>query len=248
MPAGRWAKPLEAVAGPVRRSSPESVDRMLVGLCALIWLAFVGMLVGAIVVMTGMGQGSAGPSDGSARSSWGIYIVIGVSLAVIVGAVPLLLRARKTATQRPTRGASNVTPKAKGSSASRVESGPSGSPPVEASTEKLRTFGGLSDPVSHTPLEYSGPGSPAHREAAEAAAKSVVVDRLWLRAAVGLTGGIGLALLAVVTGTYLMAVESDTAAIVAFVFAGLITCAMAVIPWFTLKKLHELRASGWSDK
>lgn len=247
MSAGRLAKPLEAIAGPVRRSSPESIDRMLIGLCALIWLAFVGMLVGAIVVMTGMGEGS-GSSDGSARSSWGIYIVIGVSLAVIIGAVPLLLRARKTAARRTPRAASKVVPKPKGAKASGGDSAPSGPPPAEASTEKLKTFGGLADHVSHAPADYNGPGSPAYRAAAEATSKTAVVDRLWLRATVGIAGAIGLALLAVVTGAYLLTVESDTAAIVAFVFGGVITCAMGAIPWLTLKKLHELRASGSSDK
>ncbi|AMT70676.1 DUF2561 family protein [Mycobacteroides immunogenum] len=237
MPAGRLAKPLEALAGPLRRSSPESVDRMLIGLCGVIWLAFVGMLVGAIVVIAGMGQDS-----GSSGSSWGIYIVIGVCLAVIVGAVPLLLRARKTAAQRSARG----TSKSKGANTSGGAAAISGPQPAEASTEKLKTFGGLADHVSHVPKDYSGPGSPAYRAASEAAAKTAVVDRLWLRATVGIAGAIGLALLAVVTGTYLLAVDSDTAAIVAFAFAGVITCAMGAIPWLTLKKLRELRSSGSS--
>ncbi len=233
------AKPLEAIAGPLRRSSPESVDRMLVGLCAVIWLAFVGMLVGAIVVIAGMGEDS-----GSSGSSWGIYIVIGVSLAVIVGAVPLLLRARKSAAQRTARGASKTAPKPKGANSSGGATAPSGPPPAEASTEKLKTFGGLADHVSHVPKDYNGPGSPAYRAATEAAAKRAVINRLWLRATVGIAGAIGLALLAVVTGTYLLAVQSDTAAVIAFVFAGVITCAMGAIPWVTLKKLRELGSSG----
>lgn len=239
MPAGRLAKPLEAIAGPLRRSSPESVDRMLIGLCAVIWLAFVGMLVGAIVVIAGMGEDS-----GSSGSSWGIYIVIGVSLAVIVGAVPLLLRARKSAAQRTARGASKTAPKPKGANSSGGATAPSGPPPAEASTEKLKTFGGLADHVSHVPKDYNGPGSPAYRAATEAAAKRAVINRLWLRATVGIAGAIGLALLVVVTGTYLLAVESDTAAVIAFVFAGVITCAMGAIPWVTLKKLRELGSSG----
>lgn len=239
MPAGRLAKPLEAIAGPLRRSSPESVDRMLIGLCAVIWLAFVGMLVGAIVVIAGMGEDS-----GSSGSSWGIYIVIGVSLAVIVGAVPLLLRARKSAAQRTARGASKTAPKPRGANSSGGATAPSGPPPTEASTEKLKTFGGLADHVSHVPKDYNGPGSPAYRAATEAAAKRAVINRLWLRATVGIAGAIGLALLAVVTGTYLLAVESDTAAVIAFVFAGVITCAMGAIPWVTLKKLRELGSSG----
>ncbi|WP_255796041.1 DUF2561 family protein [Mycobacteroides abscessus] len=239
MPAGRLVKPLEAIAGPLRRSSPESVDRMLIGLCAVIWLAFVGMLVGAIVVIAGMGEDS-----GSSGSSWGIYIVIGVSLAVIVGAVPLLLRARKSAAQRTARGASKTAPKPKGANSSGGATAPSGPPPTEASTEKLKTFGGLADHVSHVPKDYNGPGSPAYRAATEAAAKRAVINRLWLRATVGIAGAIGLALLAVVTGTYLLAVESDTAAVIAFVFAGVITCAMGAIPWVTLKKLRELGSSG----
>ncbi len=233
------AKPLEAIAGPLRRSSPESVDRMLIGLCAVIWLAFVGMLVGAIVVIAGMGEDS-----GSSGSSWGIYIVIGVSLAVIVGAVPLLLRARKSAAQRTARGASKTAPKPKGANSSGGATALSGPPPAEASTEKLKTFGGLADHVSHVPKDYNGPGSPAYRAATEAAAKRAVINRLWLRATVGIAGAIGLALLAVVTGTYLLAVESDTAAVIAFVFAGVITCAMGAIPWVTLKKLRELGSSG----
>lgn len=233
------AKPLEAIAGPLRRSSPESVDRMLIGLCAVIWLAFVGMLVGAIVVIAGMGEDS-----GSSGSSWGIYIVIGVSLTVIVGAVPLLLRARKSAAQRTARGASKTAPKPKGANSSGGATAPSGPPPAEASTEKLKTFGGLADHVSHVPKDYNGPGSPAYRAATEAAAKRAVINRLWLRATVGIAGAIGLALLAVVTGTYLLAVESDTAAVIAFVFAGVITCAMGAIPWVTLKKLRELGSSG----
>lgn len=239
MPAGRLAKPLEAIAGPLRRSSPESVDRMLIGLCAVIWLAFVGMLVGAIVVIAGMGEDS-----GSSGSSCGIYIVIGVSLTVIVGAVPLLLRARKSAAQRTARGASKTAPKPKGANSSGGATAPSGPPPTEASTEKLKTFGGLADHVSHVPKDYNGPGSPAYRAATEAAAKRAVINRLWLRATVGIAGAIGLALLAVVTGTYLLAVESDTAAVIAFVFAGVITCAMGAIPWVTLKKLRELGSSG----
>ncbi|RIR92919.1 DUF2561 family protein, partial [Mycobacteroides abscessus] len=193
MPAGRLAKPLEAIAGPLRRSSPESVDRMLIGLCAVIWLAFVGMLVGAIVVIAGMGEDS-----GSSGSSWGIYIVIGVSLTVIVGAVPLLLRARKSAAQRTARGASKTAPKPKGANSSGGATAPSGPPPTEASTEKLKTFGGLADHVSHVPKDYNGPGSPAYRAATEAAAKRAVINRLWLRATVGIAGAIGLALLAVV--------------------------------------------------
>ncbi len=211
---------------------------MLIGLCAVIWLAFVGMLVGAIVVIAGMGEDS-----GSSGSSWGIYIVIGVSLAVIVGAVPLLLRARKSAAQRTARGASKTAPKPKGANSSGGATAPSGPPPAEASTEKLKTFGGLADHVSHVPKDYNGPGSPAYRAATEAAAKRAVINRLWLRATVGIAGAIGLALLAVVTGTYLLAVESDTAAVIAFVFAGVITCAMGAIPWVTLKKLRELGSS-----
>ncbi len=211
---------------------------MLIGLCAVIWLAFVGMLVGAIVVIAGMGEDS-----GSSGSSWGIYIVIGVSLAVIVGAVPLLLRARKSAARRTARGASKTAPKPKGANSSGGATAPSGPPPAEASTEKLKTFGGLADHVSHVPKDYNGPGSPAYRAATEAAAKRAVINRLWLRATVGIAGAIGLALLAVVTGTYLLAVESDTAAVIAFVFAGVITCAMGAIPWVTLKKLRELGSS-----
>lgn len=228
------AKPLEAIAGPLRRSSPESVDRMLIGLCAVIWLAFVGMLVGAIVVIAGMGRtrvrrGLRGASTSSSGYRWPSSSV--PCRCCYVPATPLPSAPRK----RPLKPRAPIPPVGP---LRRLDRLPRRRRP------KLKTFGGLADHVSHVPKDYNGPGSPAYRAATEAAAKRAVVNRLWLRATVGIAGAIGLALLAVVTGTYLLAVESDTAAIVAFVFAGVITCAMGAIPWVTLKKLRELGSSG----
>lgn len=191
----------------LKEAPPEAVDRMLIGLCAVIWLAFVGMLVGVIVVLAQMGQ-RAGPEEsaGSSGSSLGIYIVIGVCLAVIIGAVPLLLRARKLPARHPVRR-----------------------PPADdpTRTQKLNSL-----------EAHAAPGSPAHRTGT--APHAAVVERLWLRATVGIAGAIGLALLGVVTGTYLMVIGSGAASISAFVFAGLVTAAMGVIPWQTVKRLREL--------
>jgi hypothetical protein len=50
----------------------------------------------------------------------------------------------------------------------------------------------------------------------------------------------GVATAAVGIATYLMAVESDAAAWVLIVLAGLITLGMPAAPWFYLRELHTL--------
>lgn len=232
IPQGQASKPKPGRKNPLSGSSPETIDRMLMGLCGIIWLAFIGVLVGAVVVMAGVGEGS---EPGTGRS-WGIYIVIGVSVAVILGAIPLLLRARKAPLKPKATNGSRPAKKAE----AVVPQGPL---PAEAATEKLRTFGSSADPVSKMkpiPSDYAGPGSPAYRAARVAAARTVVVERVWRRGIIVLAGAIGLALLGVATGTYLLAIDSPTAAVVAFVFAGVVTLAMGAIPWFFIKRLRGL--------
>jgi DhnA family fructose-bisphosphate aldolase class Ia len=51
---------------------------------------------------------------------------------------------------------------------------------------------------------------------------------------------IGIAVVAVGVATYLMAVDSDTAAWVFYVLAGVITLGMPAIPWFYLRQLRAL--------
>lgn len=85
---------------PARRSSqsgwsPEVVDRVLAGSCALIWLVWLGMSVAAVVALIDLGRGFREPAHDS--HSGLLYIVIGVSALVILAAIPLLARARSGA-------------------------------------------------------------------------------------------------------------------------------------------------------
>ncbi|MBS9532953.1 DUF2561 family protein [Mycobacterium sp. M1] len=81
----RWARP---------GHSPEVVDRVLIGLCALIWLVLLGMSVAAIVALVDLGRGFHQPKNPHTGL---LYIVIGVSVLVILAAIPVLLRARQAA-------------------------------------------------------------------------------------------------------------------------------------------------------
>ena len=66
------------------------------------------------------------------------------------------------------------------------------------------------------------------------------VDQLWLRCAVVIACAIGIAMLAIGVAAYLMASDNDTAAWIVYVLAGLVTLAMAAIPWFYLRQLRDL--------
>jgi len=73
---------------------PDAVDRIVVGVCAAIWLLALVVGVIATVGLVNLGRGSG---DTAAASPWLLYPIIAVSALVIAGAVPLLLRARRTA-------------------------------------------------------------------------------------------------------------------------------------------------------
>lgn len=64
------------------------------------------------------------------------------------------------------------------------------------------------------------------------------LDRLWLRCTVSILGAIGLALIAVSTATYLLAVDKETLAWVALGVAAVITVAMPAIPVLYLRQLR----------
>ena len=76
--------------------SPETVDRALVGVCGAIWLLVLGMAVAATVALVDSAAAIPRVTTGSS-TPWLLYSVIAVSALVIVGAIPLLLRARRTA-------------------------------------------------------------------------------------------------------------------------------------------------------
>ncbi|MGE2716002.1 DUF2561 family protein [Mycolicibacterium litorale] len=78
----------------------ENLNRILLGVCAAVWLIALGAAVAATVALTELGRTQpAASSDGD--TPWLLYTVIGVSAVVIIGAVPLLLRARQTAQAEP---------------------------------------------------------------------------------------------------------------------------------------------------
>ena len=78
----------------------DRTDRILLGSCAGIWLAALGAGVAATVALVDLGSGRSEPS-GDSGTPWLLYTVIAISALVIIGAVPLLLRARREAAAEP---------------------------------------------------------------------------------------------------------------------------------------------------
>ncbi|MFN0144142.1 MAG: DUF2561 family protein [Mycobacterium sp.] len=184
--------------------SPETVDRLMVGVCGAIWLVLLAISVIATVALVRLGRGPVG--DAEKHSSWLLYSIIVVSALIIIGAIPLLMRARRTALTE-----SGPTPD--------VPAVDAPVRPTEAPTEKLRVFGTAVDPYAPQPQSSAPmPEVPA-----------AAVERLWLRGSVSLLAAMGLALIAVATATYLLATESDTGAWMALGTAAVITVAMPAI-------------------
>ncbi|MBI3692063.1 MAG: DUF2561 family protein, partial [Mycolicibacterium aromaticivorans] len=160
-----------------------------------------------------------------------LYSIIIVSAVIIVGAIPLLIRARRTALND-----SHPTPQPVTAAPPRPTSAPAApARGTEAPTEKLKVFGSTVDPYERYQPDFAQ--SSASRRA-DPLIPATELDRLWLRCTVMLAGAIGLALVGVSTATYLMAVDNDTAAWVALGLAGVITIAMPAIPVAYLRQLH----------
>ena len=207
----------------------DRTDRILLGTCAAVWLGALGAGVAATVALVDLGTEHA-QSTGESETPWLLYVVIAISAAVIIGAVPLLLRARRAALEESPPPARD-TPV-------RAVTGQQ-SPPVrgaEAPTEKLRvpaTAGGsmaVSRPGYPTREPITPPPSPV----------MTAVDQLWLRCAVIIAIAMGVATVAIGVATYLMAVDSDAAAWALYVLAGLVAVGMPAIPWFYLRQLRAL--------
>jgi hypothetical protein len=202
-------------------------DRILLGSCAGIWLAALGAGVAATVALIDMGSGHPqAPSDPG--TPWELYVVIGVSALVIIGAVPLLLRARREAQSDP-----QAQPRPDPRQA------PGHPPPaargVEAPTEKMR--------ITAAPGRFNtGPGYAAPWSLSPSLPAAVVraVDRVWLRFSVVIAGAIGIAMITIGIATYLLAVESDGVAWVFLVLTGLVTVAMFAVPVFYLRELRAV--------
>ena len=210
----------------------DRTDRILLGACAAVWLAALGAVVAATVALIDLGT-RHGVSTGESETPWLLYAVIAISAAVIIGAVPLLLRARRAALEESPPPA-RATP-------DRAVPGQQ-PPPVrgaDAPTEKLRvptTAGG----------SMAGRPGYATREAIspQPSPLTAAVDQLWLRCAVVIAIAMGVATVAIGVATYLMAVDGNAAAWVFYVLAGLVTVAMPAIPWFYLRELRALLESS----
>ncbi len=191
---------------------PDRTDRILLGGCALIWLAALGAGVAATVALVDLAQGRTDPA-GESGTPWFLYVVIAVSAAVILAAVPLLLRARRTAAQNdadPGRGRTRTARRAVVSAAGRRR--------------------------AHREVPRAQYAQPLPR--LMKTATSPVVDRLWLRCPASLACAMGAATLAIGVATYLMAVDTETAAWVLYGVAGVVTVGMAAIPWYFLRELR----------
>lgn len=195
-------------------SELDRTDRILLASCAAIWLVALGTGVAATVALVDLGRGHA-ESSGDAGTPWLLYTIIGISAVVIIGAVPLLLRARREALAEAPQ--------------------PQGAGPAPAAAGRAQA----ADPTPATEkLPYAAPRQQRTLEAPEPA--SAAVDLLWLRCAVVIACAIGIAMVAIGIATYLMAIDSDVAAWVFYVLTALVTLAMPVVPWFYLKELRAL--------
>lgn len=196
-------------------SGPPDLDRILLGVCAAVWLAALGVSVAAVVRLVDLGSGRgtvrAGLTEASGSDTpWALYTVIGVSALVIAVAIPLLIRARKQSGERPLR---SFTP-AGGSVSDDIAAVPS-------RDDRRRA------------AESAAEGTPLRGGALPA-----VVEQIYLRCAVAIGIAVGAATLAIAVATYLMAGRNDTAAVALYIIAGLVTVGMAAVPWFYLKELR----------
>jgi hypothetical protein len=209
----------------------ENVDRIMLAVCAAIWLAVLGSAVAATVALVDLGGSGHRQSSTESGTPWLLYGVIGVSALVIVGAIPLLVRARRAALDDPRAGrAGGARPAATGRTQAAVTRAPDPRTQIIRSAQQRPAVAGRQRSTNPSAVGISTLG----------AGVSPAADRLWLRCAVATASAMGVALLAIGIATYLMAAGHDTFAWAAYVIAGLVTLAMPAIPWIYLRQLHEL--------
>ncbi|MEB4210716.1 DUF2561 family protein [Mycobacterium sp. 94-17] len=193
--------------------APEVIDRILVGACAAVYLALLGVSVAAAVALADLGRGFH-KATSSPHTTWVLYAVIIVSALIIAGAIPILLRARRMSESEPAAQAMTA--------------------PARGPAKPLARLGALrSERTTTVQTATSASGAELSGEA---------VDRVWLRGTVILIGTMGAALVAVATATYLMAVGHDGASWVGYGFAGVITAAMPAVEWLHIRQLREVVA------
>jgi uncharacterized membrane protein len=207
--AGRARSNLEA---------PNQTDRILLGVCVALWLAALAAAVAAVVALVDLARPHSA-TVGSSPTPWLLYSVIGVSAVVIIGAIPLLIRARQGALDGGHRR-----------------------PEASAPGATQNVFG----PPLGTEGRQRGFGTPAIRRPTVAPATSRVgfptaaVERVSQRYALVTASAIGAATALIGVGTYLLASSDDGLAWVGFGLAGLVTVALPVVPWYFLRQLRDV--------
>ena len=203
----------------IRQGSPDQVDRILVIACIALWLAALGAAVAAVVALVDLASSHSVAAGGS-DTPWLLYTVIGVSAAVIIGAIPLLLRARQSAS-------SGVDP--------RPASHDGGGQPRDTPSvgQRLQPFGAPVLRGHSTPPAGSRVGFP-----------TAAVEQIWLRSTATIVGAMGAAVTCIAVATYLMASGHDTSAWAGYAVAGIITVVMPVAPWYFLRELRAVLGSA----
>ncbi|WP_204079764.1 DUF2561 family protein [Mycobacterium riyadhense] len=201
--------------GPDPVVSPDVVDRILVGACAAIWLVLIGVSVAAAVALADLGRGFHKMAP---HTTWVLYAVIIVSALIIAGAIPVLLRARRTVQDEPVVRSRAL----QGSGAGRQ--------PVRPGRAGART---VAEPARAGAVKAAGTAGEW---------SGTAVDRVWLRGTVAMTGTIGVALTAAAAATYLMAVGHDGPSWICYGLAGVVTAGMPAIEWVHVRQLRRVVA------
>lgn len=195
----------------------DQTDKILLGACAALWLTALGAGVAAIVALVDLSDKNVGTSS-DVETPWLLYTVIGVSAVVIIAAVPLLLRARRTAVE-------------------------GGATPPAAAQPQQSAFG---DPVQTTNLRPTGGPAIRRQPIAPAASRvgfpTAAVEQIYLRCPVAIASAMGAAAALIGVATYLTATENETASWVAYGVAGVIIVAMPVLPVLFLRQLRAVLA------
>jgi hypothetical protein len=204
------------VWGTRAKIAPATADRILVGSCAAVWLALVGVSVAAIVALMDLGRGFHNPR-GNPHTPSVLYAIIAISALVILAAIPMLLRARHTVRDGP--AARSARPAARTTSGQLIRSGhaPESAMSEHGRAERLAT---LRPMLADT-----------------------AVDRFWLRGTAALMTAMGTALLAVALATYLMAIGHDAFSWTSYGLAGLVTLLMPLVPWRQVRQLRRTLAA-----
>ena len=189
---------------------PETVDRLMVGVCGAVWLVWLVVAVISTVALINLGRGGVDAGEGS---PWLLYTVIVVSAVTIAGAIPLLLRARRDALAESTR--EEPAPPAAPVRPAPTSAQARPAPPGDAPTEKIRVFGTTVDPSGVRPLPGPEPFGPTASVLQALSARAEAVERPWLRGTAAILSAMGLGWISVAVAAYLLAEGTDSAAYVA---------------------------------